>query len=305
MQTLAQNWEKPASNRKSRLFGSVIKNTLFYLAIFAMLCLVVGPFLWMIISSISSQVELSATPPHWIPQNPTLFRYEALFTGVGKGLANLPPGVEKFLRGLTNSLIVSTLTTIVCVSTGTLAAYALARMHVPGKNKFMLAILSSQMIPVIVIIIPLYLLLQKLDMMDSLRGLVLLYTGFMLPTVIWIMHSYFLTLPHELEEAAMIDGCNRFQALLKVIIPLSGPGLVAVSAFAFLSSWNEFFMALIFTGANTKTITVTVTEFSSQFGVDFGLMATGGVIGSIPPLVLAFLLQKYIVAGLTAGSVKG
>jgi multiple sugar transport system permease protein len=305
MQTITQNWGKNASNRNSRIFGSVLKNTLFYLAIFALLCLVVGPFLWMIISSISTQVELSSTPPHWIPQNPTLFRYEALFTGMGKGLANLPPGVEKFLRGLTNSLIVSTLTTIVCVTTGTLAAYALARMNVPGKNKFMMAILSSQMIPVIVIIIPLYLLLQKFDMMDSLRGLVLLYTGFMLPTVIWIMHSYFLTLPHELEEAALIDGCNRFQALLKVIIPLSGPGLVAVSAFAFLSSWNEFFMALIFTGANTKTITVTVTEFSSQFGVDFGLMATGGVIGSIPPLVLAFLLQKYIVAGLTAGSVKG
>ena len=148
-------------------------------------------------------------------------------------------------------------------------------------------------------------MLQKFDMMDSLRGLVLLYTGFMLPTVIWIMFSYFQTLPHELEEAAMIDGCNRLKAFVKVIIPLSGPGLVAVSAFTFLSSWNEFFMALIFTGANTKTITVTVTEFSSQFGVDYGLMATGGVIGSIPPLLLAFLLQKYIVAGLTAGSVKG
>jgi multiple sugar transport system permease protein len=202
-------------------------------------------------------------------------------------------------------MIVSVLTTLVCVSAGTLAAYALARLNVRGKNKFMMGILSSQMLPIIVIIIPLYLLLKKLDLMDSLRGLVLLYTGFMLPTVIWIMHSYFETLPRELEEAAMIDGCNRFQALTKVIIPLSGPGLVAVSAFSFLSSWNEFFMALIFTGANTKTITVTVTEFSSQFGVDFGLMATGGVIGSIPPLVLAFLLQKYIVAGLTAGSVKG
>lgn len=305
MSTYTQNWDKPHPISSSKKVGSAIRGTLFYLAIFALLCLVVGPFLWMIISSISTQVELSATPPHWIPQNPTLFRYAALFAGAGKGLANLPLGVEKFLRGVGNSLIVSTMTTLVCVTTGSLAAYALARMHVPGKNKFMLGILSSQMLPVIVIIIPLYLLMQKLDMMDSLRGLVLLYTGFMLPTVIWIMHSYFQTLPKELEEAAMIDGCNRFQALLKVIIPLSGPGLVAVSAFAFLSSWNEFFMALIFTGANTKTITVVVTEFSSQFGVDFGLMATGGVIGSIPPLVLAFLLQKYIVAGLTAGSVKG
>jgi multiple sugar transport system permease protein len=290
------------SLRKTR---SIFNNILFYLAIVILLCVVVGPFLWMFISSISPQVELSATPPHWFPENPTWFRYQALFAKGGAGGVNMPAGVEKFLKGLTNSLIVSTLTTLICVSTGTMAAYALARLNVPGKNKFMMGILSSQMLPIVVIIIPLYLMLQKFDMMDSLRGLVLLYTGFMLPTVIWIMHSYFETLPHELEEAAMVDGCTRFEAFLKVIIPLSGPGLVAVSAFSFLSSWNEFFMALIFTGANTKTITVTVTEFSSQFGVDYGLMATGGVIGSIPPLLLAFLLQRYIVAGLTAGSVKG
>lgn len=304
MATLAiNNPQKTNVNHKTLV--SLAKNSLFYIAILALICVVVGPFFWMFVSSISPQVELTATPPHWFPQNPTLFRYAALFIGAGDGSTSLPAGIEKFIRGLTNSMIVSTLTTLVCVSTGTLAAYALARLNVPGKNKFMLGILSSQMLPIIVIIIPLYLLLQKLVLMDSIRGLVLLYTGFMLPTVIWIMHSYFETLPRELEEAAMIDGCNRFQALTKVIIPLSGPGLVAVSAFSFLSSWNEFFMALIFTGANTKTITVTVTEFSSQFGVDFGLMATGGVIGSIPPLVLAFLLQKYIVAGLTAGSVKG
>lgn len=297
--TFNQTSHKSSGLKTRGLFS----NLLFYIGIVVLICLVVGPFVWMFISSISPQVELSATPPHWWPQNPTLFRYRALFDkAVG---ANIPAGVDKFLKGLTNSLVVSTLTTLICVVTGTMAAYVLARMNIPGKNKFMLGILSSQMLPVVVIIIPLYLMMQKLDMMDSLRGLVLLYTGFMLPTVIWIMHSYFMTLPHELEEAAMVDGCTRFEAFVKVIIPLSGPGLVAVSAFAFLSSWNEFFMALIFTGANTKTITVTVTEFSSQFGVDFGLMATGGVIGSIPPLILAFLLQKYIVAGLTAGSVKG
>lgn len=288
-----------------RKLGKLFTNTLFFLGIVILLCLVVGPFLWMFISSISPQVELSATPPHWFPENPTFSRYQALFATAGQGVGNLPVGVEKFLKGLKNSLIVAMLTTLVCVATGTMAAYALARLQIPGKNKFMMGILSSQMLPIVVIIIPLFQMMQKFDMMDSLRGLVLLYTGFMLPTVIWIMHSYFLTLPHEMEEAAMVDGCTRFEAFLKVILPLSGPGLVAVSAFTFLSSWNEFFMALVITGANTKTITVTVTEFSSQFGVDYGLMATGGVIGSIPPLILAFLLQKYIVAGLTAGSVKG
>jgi multiple sugar transport system permease protein len=169
----------------------------------------------------------------------------------------------------------------------------------------MVGILGSQMLPIIVVVIPLYLLMQQLKWMDSLRGLIMLYSGFLLPTVIWIMHNYFMTMPRDLEEAAMIDGCSRIGSFIRVILPLSGPGLVAVSVFAFLSAWNEFFMALIFTASNAKTIPVVITEFSSQFGTDYGLMATGGVLGSIPPLILALMLQRYIVAGLTAGAVKG
>jgi multiple sugar transport system permease protein len=206
---------------------------------------------------------------------------------------------------MTNSLLVSTTTTAVCLVFGVMAAYALARIPLPGERFFMVSILGAQMMPSITIIIPLYLVMQSLALIDTMRGLVFLYTGFLLPTVIWIMHSYFKTIPPELEEAAMIDGCSRLGALVRVVLPLSGPGLVAVAAFTFLSSWNEFFMALIFTGASAKTITVTVTEFSTQFGVDYGLMATGGILGSLPPLVLAFLLQRYIVQGLTAGATKG
>jgi multiple sugar transport system permease protein len=176
---------------------------------------------------------------------------------------------------------------------------------VPGKRRFMIGILGAQMLPVVVIIIPLYLLMQASQLIDTRRGLILLHSGFMLPTVIWIMHGYFQTIPIELEEAAMIDGCSRVGALLRIVMPLSGPGIVAISAFAFLSSWNEFFMALIMTASRAKTITVIVTEFATQFGIDYGLMATGGVIGSIPPLILAFLLQRYIVQGLTAGAMKG
>jgi multiple sugar transport system permease protein len=283
------------------MLGQALVYALVLMLVFA----VVAPFAWMVLSSISSQMELASKPPHWIPTAPTLDRYRALFFGAKAGDMALPAGVEKFVRGLTNSMVVSLITTLVCVATGSMAAYALARLPIPGKSKFMFSILGSQMLPVIVVIIPLYLLMQQLKLMDTWQGLVLLYSGFMLPTVIWIMHSYFLTIPQDLEEAAMIDGCSRIGSFLRVILPLSGPGLVAVAAFTFLSSWNEFFMALIFTASYAKTIPVVVTEFSSQFGTDYGLMATGGVIGSIPPLILAFLLQRYIVAGLTAGAVKG
>lgn len=287
--------------RRIRPFLSTM---LFYGFIALFVFAMVAPFLWMVISSISPQYELVARPPHWIPDNPTFDRYRALIFGPQPG-QNLPLAADRFVQALASSLIVSTSTTILCLIAGTLAAYPFARMKIPGGSYFLLAILAIQMLPVIVIIIPLYLLMQRLDLIDTYRGLILLYAGFLLPTVIWIMYGYLQTLPRELEDAAMIDGCSRFGAIIRVILPLSGPGLVAVGAFAFLSAWNEFFMALIFTTANTKTITVTVTEFSTQFGIDFGLMATGGVIGSIPPLILALLLQRYLVQGLTSGAVKG
>lgn len=283
---------------------SIFSPILFYVLIFLFIFAVLAPFIWMVISSISPSKELAVTPPHWIPEEPTLSRFKALIFGPEPG-QSIPIAADKFVRALTSSLIISTSVTLICIFAGASAAYALVRLPVPGKQHFMFGMLAAQMMPIIVIIIPLYLVMQTLKWMDSWHGMILLYSGFMLPTVIWIMYSYFQTLPEELEEAAMIDGCSRWQALLRVVMPISGPGLVAVAAFAFLYTWNEFFMALIFTGAKTKTITVIVTEFTTQSGIDYGLMMTGGVIGSIPPLIIALLLQKFIVAGLTAGSVKG
>jgi multiple sugar transport system permease protein len=287
--------------KKIRAFSGT---TIFYLLVGLLVFAILAPFIWMMISSISPPVELATQPPHWFPIHPSLERYAALIFGPKAG-QNIPIAAAKFVSAMINSLIISSATTLVCIVVGTSAAYALVRLPVPGKGSFLFGMLAAQMLPVIVIIIPLYLVMQQLVLMDSYRGMIILYSGFMLPTVIWIMHGYFQTLPEELEEAAMIDGCSRLGALLRIVLPLSGPGLVAITAFAFLYTWNEFFMALIFTGARAKTITVIVTEFSTQAGIDYGLMTTAGVIGSIPPLILAFLLQKYIVTGLTSGAVKG
>lgn len=277
---------------------------LFYGFVLMFVFAVLAPFVWMVISSISPQVELTKKPPHWIPQEPTLRRFRALIFGTAEG-QSMPVATERFVSALINSLLVSSITTLVCIAAGSAAAYALVRLPVPGKQQFLVGMLGAQMLPIIVIIIPLYLLMQATRLVDTRQGLILLYSGFMLPTVIWIMYSYFQTIPAELEEAAMIDGCSRTSTLLRIVMPLSGPGIVAVAAFTFLSSWNEFFVALIVTASRAKTITVIVTEFATQFGIDYGLMTTGGVIGSIPPLILAFLLQRYIVQGLTAGAMKG
>ena len=277
---------------------------LFYAFVLVLVFAVLAPFVWMVISSISPQVELTERPPHWIPEEPTLRRFRALIFGPGQG-QSIPVATERFVSALVNSLLISSTTTLICIAAGSAAAYALVRLPVPGKQHFLVGMLGAQMLPIVVIIIPLYLLMQAAQLVDTRQGLVLLYSGFMLPTVIWIMHSYFQTIPAELEEAAMIDGCSRAGTLLRIVMPLSGPGIVAVAAFTFLSSWNEFFIALIITASRAKTITVIVTEFATQFGIDYGLMTTAGVIGSIPPLILAFLLQRYIVQGLTAGAMKG
>jgi multiple sugar transport system permease protein len=292
------------STKRFELGRKLFNRAVFYALVALFLFAVLAPFIWMFISSISPQSELTQRPPNWIPDNPTLHRYQALFLP-DSVTQSVPVAARRFLSSLQNSFIVSTATTVICIVFGTMAAYAFARIPLPGMRFFLTGILGAQMLPIITIIIPLYLVMQTLALIDTRHGLVILYSGFLLPTVIWIMFGYFKTIPRELEEAALIDGCSRLGALIRVIVPLSGPGLVAVAAFAFLNSWNEFFMALIFTGSKAKTITVTVTEFSTQFGVDYGLMATGGVIGSLPPLILAFLLQRYIVQGLTAGATKG
>ena len=291
-------------NRNSIQWKKLLQNVLFWIAIIILIFFVLAPFYWMVISSISNPAELALKPPHWFPKEPTFSRYQTILEGFRSGFSQ-NSAAAKFTHGLTNSFLVAGFTTIICMVAGCMAAFALTRLYVPKSKTIMMVTLGTQMLPAIIVIIPINLLLQRYHLIDSIPGLVLPYCGLMLPTVTWIMYGFFLSIPKEMEEAAMIDGCSRFSSFLKVVIPVSGPGLVAVTSYAFLYSWNEFFMALTLTQTQTKTITVTITEFASLFGTDYGLLATGGVIGSIPPLLVAFLLQRYLVAGLTAGSVKG
>lgn len=285
--------------------GKLIETILFWIAIAVIIIGVLAPFYWMVVSSISYQSELALKPPHWFPENPSFSRYQKIFEGFTSGFSE-SSSASKFVHGLANSTLVSIGTTIVCMIAGCMAAFALTRLYVPKSKQIMMAILSTQMLPAVVIIIPLNLLLQKFHLIDTIPGLILPYCGLMLPTVIWIMYGFFLTIPKEIEEAAMIDGCSHVQSFIRVVLPISGPGLMAITAYTFLNSWNEFFMAMILTQTRTKTITVTITEFASTFGSsDYGLLATGGVIGSIPPIIIALLLQRYLVAGMTAGAVKG
>ncbi|MBI3961164.1 MAG: carbohydrate ABC transporter permease, partial [Deinococcus sp.] len=161
------------------------------------------------------------------------------------------------------------------------------------------------MLPAFTVLIPLFVIAKQLSLLNTWTALVLAYTGLGMPFVVWIMHGYFQTLPKDLEDAARIDGCSRFSAFLRIALPLSAPGLVATAIFTFLGAWDEFIFALVFTSTYAaKTLPVALAEFQGRFTIDWGLMTSGGVLASLPPVLVALLLQRYLVTGLTSGGVK-
>jgi multiple sugar transport system permease protein len=256
--------------------------------------------MWLFISSISTLEELLSVPVHWIPQTPTFQRYWQVLTATGLDSAAV------FRRSMFNSLVVASSVTAICVGLGSLAAYSFARMNFAGQGKLMYLMLFSYMLPPIMILVPLYTILRDLVLLDKLQGLVLVYSALIMPFAVWIMRGYFLTIPRDLEDAGLIDGCTRLGVLFRVVLPLSAPGLVATALFCFLASWEEFLIALVFTSSpDAKTIPVAIAEFTGRHAIDYGMMATGGVMAAIPPILIALLFQRYLISGLTSGAVKG
>ncbi|MCK4419928.1 carbohydrate ABC transporter permease [Candidatus Aerophobetes bacterium] len=274
---------------------------LIYILVIMIFIFTIAPFSWLIISSISPKTELLSTPPHWIPHSPTLKSYKAIFFG---GVRTMR-AARYFKNALINSIIIAGSVTVFCLVIGSMASYSFARLRFRGRQSLLLLILTTQMIPAVGIIIPLYVVMMKLHLLDTHLGLFIAYSSFILPLMIWIMMGYFQTIPIDIEDAARIDGCSRIGALVRVVLPLVAPGLAAAGVFAFIIAWNEFFLALILTSISAKTLPVLISEFSTKFGADYVMMSTGGVLASLPPVVLALIFQKFIIKGLTGGAVKG
>lgn len=278
----------------------LVRRSLLYLAVLLIVVWTVAPFAWLVISSLSFKIDLLTVPLRWIPARITLENYRELFFARGDTTAN----VSLFLRSLRNSAIIAGLTTTICVILGVLSAYALARLKFPGSRIYMVLMMAAQMLPPIAILIPLYVLLRRFDMLDTHYGLVLVYMSFILPLVVWLMRGYFAAIPAELEDAARIDGCTRLGALIRIVLPLAGPGLVSVAVFAFIAAWNEYLYAFIYTNIDAKTLPVLIGEFSTKLGLEYLRIAAAGVLASIPPVVLALIFQRFIIRGLTSGAVK-
>jgi multiple sugar transport system permease protein len=164
--------------------------------------------------------------------------------------------------------------------------------------------MAVQLLPPIAIVIPLYTLLRRFDLLDTRIGLILVYQSFILPLTVWLLRGYFASIPPELEDAARIDGCTRLGALLRIVLPLSSPGLVSVIVFAFIAAWNEYLYAFIYTNVDAKTLPVLIGEFSTKLGLEYLRIAAAGVLASIPPVVLALIFQRFLIRGLTSGAVK-
>jgi len=250
------------------------------------------PYLWLIISSISTKAELLDRKIFLFPENPTLVNYTNLMA-------------KDFIPAATNSIVVTVCVVIIAVVLGMLAAYAYSRFRFKGRLLLLNTSLFTQMIPPIALIIPMYIIFKGLGMMNQRETLVIIYLSLVLPYLIWIMKSYIDSIPRELEEAALIDGCGKLRAYFTVVVPVVSTGLAAAVIFAYIITWNEFFYAFSLTKTlAAKTLPVLIFDFNSKFGADYVMSATAGVIASLPPVLIALIFQKYIITGLAAGAVK-
>ena len=273
-----------------------------HVAAVVMALVVLAPFAWLVISSISPSAELLSPHPHWWPDHPTLERYRAIFGSEGGG----SDVAANFRSAMINSFVVASATTAVSLVVGVLGGYAFARLTFRFRRTSLFGFLAIYMLPPIALVIPLYLALANLGLLDTKIGLIVTYSSIVTPFCLWTMSNYFLSLPKDLEDAARVDGCSRMGALLWVILPLARPGILTTGMFGFLLAWDEFLYALIFTSStDAKTIPVAIAEFTGKHSSDFGLIAAGGVLATIPPVLLALVFQRYIVGGLTSGGVKG
>src|SRR5882724_3379970 len=250
------------------------------------------PIVWLFLSTIQTQASLLTLPVRIVPAEVTLRHYVDIFRPAAFGEAS---GQSTFVLALHNSLVVSVGATGVAMLLGTLAAYAFARFNIPRKRALLLIVLGRQLLR----------MFRGAGLLDTLLALILAYSTFSLPFVVWIITGYFQSVRRELEEAARMDGASRFGAFIHVALPLAAPGLAATAIFTLLNAWDEFFFALIFTSTYaSKTVPVALAEFIGRHSVNWGMLVTGGFIASLPPIILSLAFYRYVVAGLSAGGLK-
>lgn len=269
---------------------------------------IVLPFAWVVLTSLMTEAESLSVPPHWIPDYITFDNYLAFLNPDMLGTQRLVGGAAALGAGraMLNSTIVALSVAVVNMVVGALVGYSFARLNFRGSSTLLLIYLATRMVPALAIMVSLYLIFQTLGLLDTLLALILSYLTFTVPYSVWIMASYFRSIPRDLEDAARVDRCNWINMVVRVLLPVATPGLIACAMFAFMSSWGEFLYALLFTSTlNSKTMPIIIAGFVTDVNTSPVLMNAGGVLAVLPPLALALIFQRLIVSGITAGAVKG
>jgi multiple sugar transport system permease protein len=263
----------------------------FYALILALVAAVMFPFVWLLLMSFRTTDDIFAGASR-IFGAPTFANYAALWE-------------SDFRRSFSNSAIASTVSTALAMLVGVPGAYALSRMTVRAEKSLSLLVLASRMAPPIAFTIPYFLAYRYIGLLDTLTGLILIYLTFNLSLVVWLMRSFFDSCPRSLEEAAWIDGATQWQTFLRIVLPISAPGLAATAILCFLYSWNDFFFALILTRKEAMTAPVAVVNFMNYEGWEWGKIAAGGTMVMLPVLVFSIAVRRFLIHGMTAGAVKG
>jgi len=274
--------------------NGVMRRGGYLLAVLVAIGIALLPMLWMLSTSVKTNREITQDGT-LLPHSFTFANYASLFNG------------RAFGSYLTNSVVITTASVGIALALGTMAAYALARFRLWGGLERYLGfgLLVTRVIPPIVIIIPVFLVFERLDLLNSRLGLIVVYSAFNVSVVVWMMESFFREIPVDLEEAAMVDGDTRFTAFRRIVLPLAAPGLVATAIFAIILTYNEFLFALVLTSTPAaETMPVGAATLIGRINVDWGAMSAAGVIGALPIVLFAILVQKHLVRGLTVGAVK-
>jgi multiple sugar transport system permease protein len=286
---------RPRAVGRTRVSTRALGRVVFYVGALAIVALFVFPYYWQFMTAMKPPRDLYAMPARWFPSDLYVDSFVKVFT------------LRPFGRFMLNSAIVATLTTVVAVFVGSLAAYALARLPIKGRMLILGGVLSASMFPGTSIIGPLFLVISNAGLVNTYTGLIWPYTSFALPFTVWVLTNFYSQIPVELEEAAEVDGCSPLQAFYRVIVPLAAPGLATTAILVFISAWNEFLFAVTFTRTvDTRTVPVGIASFTGiNDEVPWGEVSAAAVTVTLPLILLAIIFQRRIVQGLTAGAIKG
>ena len=276
-----------------------------YLAFLCLLFWVGFPVYYMLMTSFMHPPELGAKPPNWIPREPTIENYREVIIGetAVRGEHYSHGEFSRMMPALLNSTIVSVAVVVSNLIIGGMAAYGFSRFDFRFSRVAYLGVLMTRVLPALALIVPLFIILRRIGLINTLGALIFTYTIFILPLTIWILREYFDTLARDIEEMALIDGATRWQAFRMVVFPLAIPGMIAVGVMAFMEAWSEFFFALTLT--NSLTYPPLLMSFRNLAQVNWNALAAATVVGVIPPVIVAFVFQRYLVRGLSEGAVKG